>query len=96
MMHLVVIRKELVAKNPGLVTAIYKGFCDAKDDAMKGYKFRKIFNNVDIMFPWFSNLIDEDVTVLGEDWWPYALKLTVKRSIPFYDTIMNKACQNDY
>ena len=25
------------------------------------------------MFPWFSQLVDEDMAVLGEDWWPYGM-----------------------
>jgi 4,5-dihydroxyphthalate decarboxylase len=28
------------------------------------------FNNMSIMLPWFSNLIDEDRALLGDDWWP--------------------------
>jgi hypothetical protein len=73
MMHLVVIKKELVEEYPGLCTSIYKGFCEAKDAAMEDYKFRKIFNNMDIMFPWFSDMIEEDIQVLGKDWWPYGV-----------------------
>ena len=25
------------------------------------------------MFPWFSQLVEEDIAVLGEDWWPYGM-----------------------
>lgn len=32
-----------------------------------------IFNNIETMFPWFSGLIQEDVALLGEDWWPYGI-----------------------
>lgn len=32
-----------------------------------------IFNNIETMFPWFSGLIQEDVALLGEDWWRYGI-----------------------
>ena len=32
------------------------------------------FNNMGIMLPWFSNLIDEDRALLGDDWWPYGIQ----------------------
>ena len=32
------------------------------------------FNNMSIMLPWFSNLIDEDRALLGDDWWPYGIQ----------------------
>ena len=28
---------------------------------------------MDTMFPWFSQLIEEDISILGEDWWPYGI-----------------------
>jgi hypothetical protein len=27
-----------------------------------------------VMLPWFSNLIDEDRALLGDDWWPYGIQ----------------------
>ncbi len=73
-MHAVVVRKELVARHPGLATAIYKGFCAAKAVAMERYRTAMIFNNMDVMFPWFSQLISDDVGLLGDDWWPYGVR----------------------
>lgn len=78
MMHLVVIRKELVEGVPGLATAIYRAFCEAKAIAVQGYQFRKIFNNMDMMFPWLSDLIDDNINILGEDWWPYGVNANRK------------------
>ena len=40
---------------------------------MKDYEHGLIFNNMGTMFPWFSNLINEDRAVLGQDWWPYGM-----------------------
>jgi hypothetical protein len=72
-MHTVVVRKELAAECPDILHAVYKGFCDAKDTVQEQYKKGMIFNNVATMMPWFSKLIDEDLALLGNDWWPYGL-----------------------
>jgi ABC-type nitrate/sulfonate/bicarbonate transport system substrate-binding protein len=72
-MHTVVIRKDLLAKHPELAKSIYQGFVEAKDEAVKDYQHGKIFNSMGTMFPWFSNLIDQDISLLGEDWWPYGM-----------------------
>ena len=77
-MHTVVVRKELAAERPDVVRAVYKGFCDAKDAAVKNYEFGTIFNNMGTMLPWFSKLIDEDRSLLGQDWWPYGLRANRK------------------
>ncbi len=77
-MHTVVIRKDLLAKNPGLATTLYQSFWDAKKAAMEEYEHGRIFNNMGTMFPWFSRLIEEDRAVLGEDWWPYGIEANRK------------------
>ena len=77
-MHTVVVRRELLSENPEIVKAIYQGFCDAKDIAMEQYKKGLIFNNMGIMMPWFSKLVDEDSSLLGEDWWSYGVEANRK------------------
>jgi 4,5-dihydroxyphthalate decarboxylase len=72
-MHTVVIRRELLKEHPGIAEVVYKGFCDAKKAAEDKYRHGLIFNNMDTMFPWFSRLIEEDISVLGDDWWPYGI-----------------------
>ena len=72
-MHTVAVRRDLLVEHPGLVQAIYKGFCDSKKAAEDKYKHGLIFNSMGTMFPWFSQLINEDITLLGEDWWPYGI-----------------------
>ena len=42
------------------------------------------FNNMTIMLPWFSNLIDEDRALLGDDWWPYG----IQRNRPAIDVVL--------
>lgn len=77
-MHTVVMRRDLLTQHPDLARTIYRGFCDAKDSAMENYKKGLIFNNISIMLPWFSHLIDEDRHMLGDDWWPYGIEANRK------------------
>lgn len=77
-MHTVVVRKELIAQHPGLAQAIYRGFCDAKDVAIEQYKAGLIFNNMNIMIPWLSQLLNEDRRLLGDDWWMYGVEANRK------------------
>ena len=72
-MHTVVIRRDLLSKRPELAQAIYKGFVDAKKAAEEKYRHGMIFNSMGTMFPWFSQLFEQDVALLGEDWWPYGI-----------------------
>ncbi len=72
-MHTVVIRRDLLARNPALAPSLYKGFCDAKKAAADKYTHGLIFNSMATMFPWFSELIEEDEALLGQDWWPYGI-----------------------
>ena len=73
-MHTVVIRRDLLAQHPELSHAIYRGFCDAKKIAEEKYKHELIFNSMGTMFPWFSQLVEDDIAMLGEDWWPYGIE----------------------
>jgi hypothetical protein len=73
-MHTVVVTRELADKHPVLVKAVYCGFCTAKDRMQEQYVKGMTFNNMSIMLPWFSNLIDEDRALLGDDWWPYGIQ----------------------
>jgi hypothetical protein len=77
-MHTVVIRKDLLAHNPGLAQTIYQSFLEAKAAAIKDYEHGRIFNNMATMFPWFSKLTEEDRAVLGPDWWPYGIEANRK------------------
>jgi hypothetical protein len=72
-MHTVVIRRDLHAQHPGLAQAVYKGFCDAKDRAVQQYLGATMFHHAPMMIPWFSQLMDEDRRLMGDDWWPYGI-----------------------
>ncbi len=73
-MHTVVVRKELAEREPDVVKAVYKGFCEAKDAAEGQLVKGMTFNNMTVMIPWLSRLIAQDRELLGEDWWPYGIE----------------------
>ncbi len=77
-MHTVVVRRELADERPDVMKAVYKGFCDAKQVTTEQYRKGMTFNNMAIMLPWFSKLIDKDRSLLGEDWWPYGMEANRK------------------
>ncbi len=72
-MHTVVVRKDVLKAHPGLASKLYSAFCAAKDEAGKKYEYSRIFNNMDLMFPWLNHLVEQDQQVLGKDWWPYGI-----------------------
>ena len=76
-MHTVAVRKELAAQ-PAVLQAVYQGFCDAKDVVREQYTKGMIFNNMNIMLPWFSRLVEADRRLLGDDWFPYGLGVNRK------------------
>jgi 4,5-dihydroxyphthalate decarboxylase len=72
-MHTVVVTRELAEARPDLVTAIYHGFCDAKDAMAEHYVQGMTFNNMDMMVPGLTKLIGENRDLMGDDWWPYGI-----------------------
>ena len=73
-MHTVVVRRELAEEDPDLVSAVYRGFCAAKDGMEERYVRGMTLNNMDLMLPWLTKLIGESRALLGEDWWPYGIQ----------------------
>lgn len=72
-MHTVVIRKELALENPEILKAIYQGFIEAKRSCEEKLVKGLTFNNMTVMIPWMSALIDDNRATLGDDWWPYGI-----------------------
>jgi hypothetical protein len=71
-MHMVTVKKEL-SGDAKLMRAVYKGFCDAKDVMSEKLKKGMTFNNMTVMIPWLSHLMQENIDTLGADWWPYGI-----------------------
>lgn len=74
MMHVVAIRKDYLADHPAAPNAIYDAFLQAKDKA-DYYRRQASKQHMGVMMPWFSELFAENRALLGEDWWPYGVKM---------------------
>ncbi|MGF6768243.1 hypothetical protein P3T18_000713 [Paraburkholderia sp. GAS199] len=83
-MHTVAVRRELAETRPDLVKALYAALCEAKDSTMQGLLRGMTFNNMSLMLPWATNLLQENRDVLGQDWWPYG----VAKNRPAVDAIL--------
>jgi len=73
MMHMIVIRRDLVRDRPGLAGDVYRAFLRAKDAAADRYRRGRRLFQVQTMVPWMSALVDRDREDLPEDWWPYGI-----------------------
>jgi len=69
-MHLVGIRKELVARYPWLPTSVYKAFCEAKALAMADLRD---VNALMVTLPWLEAETAETMAVMGQDFWKYGI-----------------------
>lgn len=72
MMHVIAVRKE-IARQPDLVTEIYRAFTEAKEIPARRYRDGAAKQHMAVMTPWFSELFAENRRLLGEDWWPYGV-----------------------
>src|SRR3974390_2102576 len=70
-MHLVGIRKELVAKYPWLPTSVYKAFCDAKALAMID---PLDVNALMVTLPWLIPETQDTMALMGKDYWAYGIQ----------------------
>jgi hypothetical protein len=69
-MHTVVIRRDVYAKNPWVAQSLYKAFVASKKIAADMYAQTAAMTS---MLPWTSAHAEEARTEMGEDWWPYGL-----------------------
>ena len=69
-MHLVGIRKELVAKYPWLPSSVYKAFCQAKALAITDLLD---VNALMVTLPWMIPETQETMALMGSDYWAYGI-----------------------
>jgi 4,5-dihydroxyphthalate decarboxylase len=69
-MHTVVIRRDVYAKNPWVAQSLYKAFVAAKKIAADMYNQTAALTS---MLPWSVAAADEARAEMGDDWWPYGL-----------------------
>jgi 4,5-dihydroxyphthalate decarboxylase len=69
-MHLVGIRRELVAKHPWLPTSVYKAFCEAKALAITDLLD---VNALMVTLPWGIPETQDTMALMGRDYWAYGI-----------------------
>lgn len=69
-MHTVVIRRDVYAKNPWVAQSLYKAFAAAK---AKAYALYDQTAALPAMVPWLAAQLEEAKREMGADWWPYGL-----------------------
>lgn len=77
-MHTVVVRRDLLAQNPGLAQRIYQGFCASRDVELEHLKHGRFDHQIDVTVPWFDHLYEENRRLLGDDWWAYGVEANRK------------------
>jgi 4,5-dihydroxyphthalate decarboxylase len=69
-MHLIGIKKELVAQYPWLPSSVYKAFCEAKALAMIDLLD---VNALMVTHPWLIAETEETMAIMGKDFWSYGI-----------------------
>ena len=69
-MHTVVIRREIYARDPWLALSLYKAFCAAKD---RCFATLKEAGSPKVSVAWMQAMIEEEQAIFGADWYPYGL-----------------------
>jgi 4,5-dihydroxyphthalate decarboxylase len=70
-MHTVALRDDIVAKHPWVPQSLYKAFCDARDEAIKGLWDTDALR---LSLPWLIDHIEENWRIFGKDFWAYGMK----------------------
>jgi 4,5-dihydroxyphthalate decarboxylase len=70
-MHTVVIRREIVERDPWVALSLYKAFCQSKD-----YCYRLLLEtgSPKASFAWLQPMIEEEQAIIGPDWYPYGIE----------------------
>ena len=71
MMHLVVVKRDLVDQHPGLARALFTAFDDAKAAAFAKYRAGKREGDAT---PWFAQLLDADGNPADDGRWDYGVR----------------------
>ncbi|MCR6490799.1 4,5-dihydroxyphthalate decarboxylase [Amycolatopsis sp. OK19-0408] len=73
-MHVVVIRRELLAR----AREVYGMFAEAATEAAGRYRRDRRLYQVPTMVPWLNALVERNAAQFGEDWWPYGVSANRK------------------
>lgn len=69
-MHVIVIRRSLLAENRWMAASLFKAFDQARQVALDDLHYR---SSLSIMLPWLSDHVDETEHAMGKNYWSYGL-----------------------
>ncbi len=69
-MHLLGVRNDVLAENPGLAGKLFDGFERARQHAMRELGQVAYFY---VMLPWLVDHLAETKRIMGDDYWPYGI-----------------------
>src|ERR1700737_2587868 len=67
-MHTVVVRRDVYARNPWVAPSLYKAFCAAQREAYEDLSETAALKT---MLPWLTAHVEETRREMGGDFWPY-------------------------
>lgn len=70
-MHVVALRREVYEKNRWVAQALYKAFVEAQRLA---YETLLVSASLKTMLPWQVAAVEEALSIMGENWWPYGIE----------------------
>ncbi|WP_426243024.1 hypothetical protein [Nocardioides sp. LHG3406-4] len=70
-MHLLVLRREAVERDPGMANALYGACLDAKEKSLRILRNTGVLG---VMLPWLLTAVDEQEAAMGGDLWPYGVE----------------------
>jgi len=70
-MHLIGLRKTVAAEHPWLARALYDGFVEARDQALKRLRDVWLGNANRLSLPWLGASMERTLATLGPDYWSY-------------------------
>jgi 4,5-dihydroxyphthalate decarboxylase len=69
-MHVIVIKRAIYAKDSWIAQTLYKAFCEAKDISLRELYDTNILR---VSLPWTSAEYEDTRGLMGADYWPYGL-----------------------
>ncbi|MDU8911924.1 PhnD/SsuA/transferrin family substrate-binding protein [Aestuariicoccus sp. MJ-SS9] len=70
-MHLIAVRKSLVAQNPDLPAALLSAFTEARDIALNRLREVWLGSANRLSLPWLNEAMEATIGSMGTDYWPY-------------------------
>lgn len=73
-MHVIGVRRRILARHPWLGRALFDAFVRARDMAIERLKDIWLANANRLSLPWLGASVERTIATLGHDWWPYGFR----------------------